>query len=185
MPDEKHASELPEETGKAVTASIAIRRAGEYPVFHRLAFMAIMVFAFLCFPLWPVFMYMQTKDREFLRHYFRSIARGFTAIFLQIKYGSFFRAIKNNLFKGPAYIQEQRARLRGACLRCARCCKALECPGVGFDEETGLHYCKSYDSLYWHYGPCGQFPIDQADVDAHNCKGFYFASDFKQVSKKK
>lgn len=128
----------------------------------------------LTLPLWPFFLSWQSKDWSIARHYWKTMRYCLKAIWDHIAYGSLGRMIKYNILHGPDYVKERIAQRRGACTRCAKCCRAFNCIFLGQDQKSGDYYCKVFGTAYWYYGTCGRYPIDQRDVEDHGCPGFSF-----------
>lgn len=124
-------------------------------------------------PLWPIFIAREANDPSFRRNYFKTLRYCFKVIVDQIRFGSFFRMLKYNLLMSPDQIQQRLGKRKGACSRCAKCCKQFDCLFLGRSEE-GDYICKVYHTDYWFYGTCGRYPLDQVDIDYHACPGFSF-----------
>ncbi len=130
------------------------------------------------FPLWPIFISWGLRDWSFTRRYFHTLAYCAKTAFPKMNgHSSISRMIKYNILTTPAQLEAQLQKRRGACTRCARCCKALDCIFLGYDEEASIPYCRAYGTRYWHFGTCGRYPIDQSDVDDHGCPGFSFPDE--------
>ncbi len=127
-------------------------------------------------PLWPFFIAYESRDWSIARDYFGTLGYSFRVVVAHIRFGSFLRMIKYNLLLSPKVVQDQIMKRRGACSRCAKCCKQFECIFLGKDDE-GEHYCKIYRTSYWYYGTCGRYPLEQVDIDFHACPGFSFAPE--------
>ena len=125
-------------------------------------------------PLWPFFLAYQGKDWSIARRYVKTMRYCLKAVWDHVAYGSLWRMIKYNILHGPEQVKAQIAQRRGACTRCAKCCRAFSCIFLGQDEKSGDYYCKIFGTSYWYYGTCGRYPIDQRDVDDHGCPGFSF-----------
>ncbi|MBI3723587.1 hypothetical protein HY251_06490 [bacterium] len=125
-------------------------------------------------PLWPFFLAKQAKDWSIARNYFGTMRYCLKAIWDHVAYGSLGRMIKYNIAHGPDYVKNRIAQRRGACTRCAKCCRAFNCIFLGQDQSSGDYYCKVFGTAYWYYGTCGRYPIDQRDIDDHGCPGFSF-----------
>jgi hypothetical protein len=128
----------------------------------------------LVLPLWPFFLAKEAKDWSIARHYVKTMRYCLKAVWDHIAYGSLLRLIKYNVLHGPDYIKNRIAQRRGACTRCAKCCRAFNCIFLGQDARSGDYYCKVFGTSYWYYGTCGRYPIDQRDIDDHGCPGFSF-----------
>ncbi len=139
-----------------------------------LLFIAKFCLAFPFVPLWPVFLWIASRDSYYVVHYFETIWNGLRTIVHAFRNGSWSRIFKYNVFTTPAYVEEQLGSRLGACTRCAKCCKMLKCDYLAYDRKTHEYYCSVYDTPYWIFGACGRYPIDQADIDAYNCPGFAF-----------
>lgn len=127
------------------------------------------------FPLWPIFIARESKDWSIATTgYFKTLAYCLKAAYDHIRYGSVWRMFKYNILHGPEAIRQRIDQRRGACTRCAKCCRAFNCIFIGQDQKSGDYYCKVYGTSYWYYGTCGRYPIDQADIDDHGCPGFSF-----------
>lgn len=125
-------------------------------------------------PLWPFFLAKEAKDWSIARNYGKTMLYCLKAIYDHVRYGSFLRLIKYNMKLGPEEVQKRIDMRRGACTRCAKCCRAFNCIFLGYEEEKGEYYCKVFQTSYWYYGTCGRYPIDQRDIDDHGCPGFSF-----------
>jgi hypothetical protein len=128
----------------------------------------------LVLPLWPFFIAKEAKDWSIARNYFKTMRYCLKAIYDHVRYGSVWRMIKYNVLHGPEYVKKRIEMRRGACTRCAKCCRAFNCIFLGQDGKTGDYYCKVFGTSYWYYGTCGRYPIDQRDIDDHGCPGFSF-----------
>lgn len=125
-------------------------------------------------PLWPFFIAHEAKDWSIARNYFGTIGYCLRTILIHIRFGSFVRLLKYTFVLGPKGIEQRIATRRGACTRCAKCCKQYDCIFLGQDAESREYYCKVYQTSYWYYGTCGRYPVDQQDIDDHACPGFSF-----------
>lgn len=127
-------------------------------------------------PLWPIFISLTLRDWSFTRHYFRTLAYCLRSAFPKLNgRSSIARLFKYNLLTKPETLRKKVAARQGACTRCAKCCKQLNCIFLGFDEKQSTTYCRIYNTRYWHLGTCGRYPIDQSDIDDHGCPGFAFS----------
>lgn len=127
-------------------------------------------------PLWPIFISLALRDWSFTRHYFRTMLYCLRSAFPSLKgRSSIARVFKYNILTRPETLRRQVAARQGACTRCAKCCKQLNCIFLGFDEKQSTTYCRIYNTRYWHLGTCGRYPIDQFDIDDHGCPGFAFS----------
>ena len=126
------------------------------------------------FPLFPFYMAKQAKDPAIARNYFKTLGYLLRTAMVHIRHGSIVRMVKYNILYGPEQVKAKIDRRRGACTRCAKCCRQYDCIFLGHDEETKDYYCKIYQTEYWYYGTCGRYPIDQVDIDDHACPGFAF-----------
>lgn len=146
----------------------------EYSRLRGIWFVSLILIGLPLFPLWPFFIAWEAGDWSIARNYFRTLAYVVRTILVHISHGSFVRLLKYNIVLGPEEVQRRISARRGACTRCAKCCKQYECIYLGQDEQTKDYYCKVYQTHYWYYGTCGRYPIDQVDIDDHGCPGFYF-----------
>lgn len=129
-------------------------------------------------PLWPIFIARMARDPELAgKRYFRTVFYCFKAIYQQIRFGSIWRMVKFNVLMTPEQVERRIAMRRGACSRCAKCCKQFDCIFLGQDQATGDYFCKVYATDYWYYGTCGRYPLDQLDIDYHACPGFSFQEE--------
>jgi hypothetical protein len=128
----------------------------------------------LLLPLWPFFIAKEAKDWSIARQYFKTMRYCLKALWDHITYGSFFRMWKYNITHGPDYVRRRISQRRGACTRCAKCCRAFNCIFLGQDKTAGDYYCKVFGTSYWYYGTCGRYPIDEQDIIDHGCPGFSF-----------
>lgn len=127
------------------------------------------------FPLWPFIIAKESKDWSIAtKDYWKTLRYCLKAAYDHVAYGSVFRMFKYNVLHGPEYVRKRIEMRRGACTRCAKCCRAFNCIFLGHDEKTGDYYCKVFGTSYWYYGTCGRYPIDQVDIDDHGCPGFSF-----------
>ena len=63
-----------------------------------------------------------------------------------------------------------------SCGECSQCCERIDCPA--HEPDNGL--CSMYDSVFWHYFPCGRYPGSQQQIDYYECpKWELIASDRK------
>jgi hypothetical protein len=125
-------------------------------------------------PLWPVFLAIEAREPYYVNHYFETIYNGLRTLWHAYKNGSVTRFVKYNIFTTPAYIEEQLGARLGACTRCAKCCKMLQCDYLAYNKKDREYYCSVYNTPYWIFGSCGRYPIDQQDIDDYNCPGFGF-----------
>ncbi len=146
----------------------------KYSRLRGVAFVAQIIAGLPLLPLWPVFIAWEAKDWSIARNYFSTMQYVLRTLLVHVRHGSFLRLIKYNIILGPDEVKRRIQNRRGACTRCAKCCKQYECIYLGRDEETKDYYCKVYQTHYWYYGTCGRYPIDQQDIDDHACPGFYF-----------
>lgn len=128
-------------------------------------------------PLWPFLLAYEARDWSIARNYFGTMAYVGKTLLVHLKFGSISRVIKYNLLIGPEEFKKRIAKRRGACTRCAKCCKQFNCVFLGEDTETKEYYCKVFGTDYWYYGTCGRYPLDQKDIDDHACPGFYFPDE--------
>jgi hypothetical protein len=125
-------------------------------------------------PLWPFLIAKEAKDWSIARNYFGTIYYCFRTIGIHIRHGSFVRLFKYNIIMGPEETKRRIDKRRGACTRCAKCCRQYDCIFLDQDPETEDFTCKIYQTNYWYYGTCGRYPVDQRDIDDHACPGFSF-----------
>ncbi|RMG09616.1 MAG: hypothetical protein D6731_19145 [Planctomycetota bacterium] len=128
-------------------------------------------------PLWPFLIAHEARDWSLARNYFGTMGYVLRTCYVHLRFGSVLRMLKYNVLLGPERVKERIAQRRGACTRCAKCCRQYDCIFLGQDPETKEHYCKVYQTNYWYYGTCGRYPLDQADIDAHACPGFSFRDE--------
>lgn len=145
----------------------------EYKRWKAILYIAKLLFAFPFFPLLPFMMAYDAKDWSLARNYFGTLGYVARTLMIHFRFGSFARAIKYNIMMSPEQVQARLERRRGACTRCAKCCKQYDCIFLGVNEDKE-HFCKVYGTNYWYYGTCGRYPLDQADIDDHACPGFSF-----------
>lgn len=136
-----------------------------------------LVFALPLLPLWPFLIAWEARDASIAKDYFGTMSYALRTIYTHVRFGSFVRMVKYNLLWGPEEAKARIAQRRGACTRCAKCCKQYDCIFLGQDAESRDYYCKVYQTNYWYYGTCGRFPLDQNDIDHHACPGFSFEVD--------
>lgn len=132
------------------------------------------VFSLPLLPLWPFVIAYEARDASIAKNYFGTMAYVLRTMVVHIRFGSFLRMLKYNFVWGPDEVKSRIATRRGACTRCAKCCKQYDCLFLGQDAETRDYYCKVYQTDYWYYGTCGRYPLDQQDIDDHACPGFSF-----------
>jgi hypothetical protein len=137
-------------------------------------YLAQLVFAIPLVPLWPVFVSIESRDAYYVNHYFETLYNCFRTLYHAIVNRSVLRIIKYNFFTTTAYVEEQLGSRLGACTRCAKCCKMLQCEYLAYNKQEHEYYCSVYNTPYWVFGACGRYPIDQSDVDDYNCPGFAF-----------
>ena len=126
------------------------------------------------FPFWPFFIAYEAKDWSIARNYFGTLWYCMKVVVAHIRFGSMLRLLKYNLFMNPEEMRKRIDLRRGACSRCAKCCKQFDCIFLGQDDQ-GEYICKVYRTTYWYYGTCGRYPLEQIDIDYHACPGFSFA----------
>ena len=129
------------------------------------------------FPLMPFFLAYEAKDWSIARNYFPTLAYCFKTALIHVRHGSVVRMLKYNWVLGPEKIKAAIDKRRGACTRCAKCCRQYNCIFLGHDAESKEYHCKIYKTDYWYYGTCGRYPVDQRDIDDHACPGFSFEED--------
>ena len=133
-----------------------------------------LVLAIPFFPLLPFIMAHEAKDASIAKNYFGTLAYCIKIVVVHIRHGSIVRMLKYNLVMGPEKVKAAIDKRRGACTRCAKCCRQYNCIFLGEDKEAKEYYCKIYKTDYWYYGTCGRYPVDQRDIDDHACPGFSF-----------
>lgn len=133
-----------------------------------------LVLAIPFFPFLPFIMAKEAKDPSIAKNYFGTLGYCIKTLVVHIRHGSLVRMIKYNIFMGPERVKAAIDRRRGACTRCAKCCRQYDCIFLGEDKEAKEYYCKIYQTDYWYYGTCGRYPVDQRDIDDHACPGFVF-----------
>lgn len=133
-----------------------------------------LVLAVPLLPLWPFLLAYEARDPSIARNYRKTMAYCLRTMLTHVRHGSFVRMLKYNLLLGPDEVKARIAKRRGACTRCAKCCRQYECIFLGHDAETKEYFCKIYQTDYWYYGTCGRYPVDQRDIDDHACPGFSF-----------
>lgn len=129
------------------------------------------------FPLWPFFIAIMVKDASYARRYFHTLGYCFKVLIDQVRFGSAWRMVVYNVFMTPATMEKRISLRRGACSRCAKCCKQFDCLFLGTDPKSGDYICKVYGTDYWYYGTCGRYPLEQIDIDYHACPGFSFLEE--------
>jgi len=143
-------------------------------------FVVKLVLGFLLMPLWPIFLSVGSRDAYYVNHYFETLWHSLRTLHNAYRNGSWARIFKYNLTKAPAWIEEQLGSRLGACTRCAKCCKMLQCDYLAYDKKTNEHFCSVYNTPYWFLGACGRFPVDQQDIDDYNCPGFAFPESLER-----
>ncbi|MGE0711810.1 MAG: hypothetical protein AB7N76_30845 [Planctomycetota bacterium] len=131
-------------------------------------------------PLWPFMLAYEARDWGIARNYPKTMAYLLRTMLVHIRHGSFVRLLKYNLVLGPDEVKARISRRRGACTRCAKCCRQYDCIFLGQDKESKDFICKIYKTDYWYYGTCGRYPVDQTDIDDHACPGFSFPDSGKK-----
>lgn len=149
----------------------------EYSRFRAVVFSLSALAGLPLLPLWPFFLAREAKDWSIARNYFSTMSYCLRTVLTHVRHGSFVRMLKYNLVLGPEKVKQAIDQRRGACTRCAKCCRQYECIFLGQDETTKDFYCKVYQTNYWYYGTCGRYPVDQQDIDDHACPGFSFPSE--------
>lgn len=154
-----------------------VRKSNEVNGFTYSRFKAIwytlrLVLVIPLFPLMPFALAYEAKDWSIARSYFKTLAYCGRVALTHVRHGSVIRMLKYNLLLDKDTIQAAINRRRGACTRCAKCCRQYNCIFLGHDAETKEYSCKIYQTDYWYYGTCGRYPIDQKDIDDHACPGF-------------
>jgi hypothetical protein len=133
------------------------------------------------FPLWPFFIAWMVKDSGYAKRYFHTLAYCFKVLIDQVRFGSAWRMVRYNVFMTPESVEKRINLRRGACSRCAKCCKQFDCLFLG-QQENGDYICKVYGTDYWYYGTCGRYPLEQIDIDYHACPGFSFPESDRQAA---
>lgn len=146
----------------------------EYSRLRGLWFCVLALLGLPLIPFWPIFIAWEANDWSIAKDYFGTMRYVLRTLGTHIRHRSILRLFKYNLTMGPDEVKARIDRRRGACTRCAKCCRQFECVYLGQNEETQEYYCKVYKTHYWYYGTCGRYPLDQADIDDHACPGFYF-----------
>jgi hypothetical protein len=125
-------------------------------------------------PLWPIFMSIVAKDAYYVNHYFETLWHVIRTMRNAWRNRSWGRIFKYNVWKTPLEIEEALGSRMGACTRCAKCCKMLQCDYLAYDKGSHEYFCSVYNTPFWIFGDCGRYPIDQQDIDDYNCPGFAF-----------
>ncbi len=126
------------------------------------------------FPLWPVFISLAARDPYYATRYFQTMWHCVRTFRNTVRNGSLMRIFKYNVLMSPAEVEHALSIRQGACTRCAKCCKMLQCTYLAYDKGSKQYYCQVFNSKYWIFGSCGRFPLDQQDIDDYNCPGFSF-----------
>lgn len=133
------------------------------------------------FPFWPIFVSIASKDAYYVNHYFETLWHSLRTLSNAIRNGSWGRIIRYNLFFSPRWVEERLAQRLGACTRCAKCCKMLQCEYLAYNKGSNEYFCSVYDTPYWIFGACGRYPLDQQDIDDYNCPGFAFPDSVERA----
>lgn len=145
-----------------------------------IAYLGVLVLGLFLFPFWPIFVSLQARDPYYVNHYFETLYHCLKTLRNAIRNGSWGRIFKYN-FAPPKKIEEQLGSRLGACTRCAKCCKMLQCEYLAYDKKSHEYFCSVYDTRYWVFGACGRYPVDQADIDDYNCPGFAFPESVERA----
>lgn len=137
-------------------------------------YVAKLLLAIPLFPILPFLMAHDAGDWSLARDYFGTLGYVIRTFMVHLRFGSFKRALKYNVLMTAEDVEQRLALRKGACTRCAKCCKQYDCIFLGQNDETKDYYCKVYGTTYWFYGTCGRYPLDQEDIDDHSCPGFSF-----------
>lgn len=166
-------------TAEAPLSPEEVRQSNEvngftYSRFKSVWYTLRMVFVIPLFPFLPFIMAAEAKDASIARNYFQTLAYCIKILVVHIRHGSLVRMVKYNLVMSPERIKAAIDKRRGACTRCAKCCRQYNCIFLGHDAEEKEYHCKIYKTDLWYYGTCGRYPVDQRDIDDHACPGFSF-----------
>jgi hypothetical protein len=126
------------------------------------------------FPFWPIFISIASKDPYYVNHYFETLWEACRTLVNAIKNRSIGRFLKYNVLMSTRFVEERLGERLGACTRCAKCCKMLQCEYLAYDKNSHEYFCSVYNTPYWIFGACGRYPVDQSDIDDYNCPGFAF-----------
>ena len=62
-------------------------------------------------------------------------------------------------------------RIEGACTHCGQCCTNKACVFVQFDA-LGRSSCRIYDTAFWRWLSCGNYPVSREDIEVYHCPSF-------------
>src|SRR5205807_1826550 len=111
---------------------------------------------------WPIFVSLEAKDAYYVNHYFETMWHCLRTMRNAYRNRSWGRFVKYNL-ADLGWVEEQLGSRLGACTRCAKCCKMLQCEYLAYDKKSHEYFCSVYNTPYWILGACGRYPVDQAD----------------------
>lgn len=137
-------------------------------------YVAKLVVGIFLLPFWPVIMAVEAKDAYYVNHYFLTLHHCVRTLLNAIKNQTWTRIFKYNVFLSTKAVEESLGERMGACTRCAKCCKMLQCDYLAYDQKSHEYFCSVYNTPFWVFGACGRYPIDQTDIDDYNCPGFAF-----------
>jgi hypothetical protein len=135
----------------------------------------------LLVPFWPIFMAVEAKDAYYVNHYFLTLYHSLRTLRHSIQNGTWKRIFKYNLWTSAREVEERLGSRLGACTRCAKCCKMLQCTYLAYDQRSHEYTCSVYNTPFWIFGACGRYPIDERDIDDYNCPGFAFPESVERA----
>jgi len=62
-------------------------------------------------------------------------------------------------------------RIEGSCTHCGQCCTNKACVFVQFDA-LGRSSCRIYDTAFWRWLSCGNYPVSREDIEVYRCPSF-------------
>ncbi|HVY61470.1 MAG TPA: hypothetical protein VHF22_07440 [Planctomycetota bacterium] len=167
-------------SGAKITGEARPRRKLPNTRLGNLLYLGKLLLGFFLMPFWPIFVSIGARDAYYVNHYFETLWHCLRTMRNAIRNGSWGRIFKYNL-ADTRQIEEQLGARMGACTRCAKCCKMLQCDYLAYDRKTHEYFCSVYDTPYWILGACGRYPIDQTDIDDYNCPGFAFPESVEKA----
>lgn len=130
----------------------------------------------LLFPLWPLYMSIQTGNWSYVKNYPGSLIYLLSIMPGFLRHGTLLRGFHYNLLMTPEATRRRLELRQGACTRCGKCCNHVDCTFLGRTDD-GQTICTVYNTFYWYYGSCGRYPLTQKDIDDHACPGFSFLDE--------
>jgi hypothetical protein len=126
---------------------------------------------FVGLPLAPLLMAALSGRLADATEYRRSCRLAFRHLTEMRRSGAVSRYVRWRARGGRASRLEPDERIEGSCTHCGQCCTNKSCVFVRFDA-LGRSSCRIYDTAFWRWLSCGNYPVSREDIEVYRCPSF-------------